>query len=108
MQAIGARSRAFDIAAQPKRYREDLIGEGTRQAVKVGLINRKEIYVSLSSFTSSCFWNKRFIQRPSNKPSTAQLQGKVQRTVHTTLNLASEHKLSLLLGLSFITYSTPL
>jgi hypothetical protein len=37
---------AFDTAAQPKHYREDLVGDAIREAFSVGLFtNRSEIYV---------------------------------------------------------------
>jgi diketogulonate reductase-like aldo/keto reductase len=38
--------RAIDTAAQPKHYREDLVGEGIRRAASEGLVKREDIYVS--------------------------------------------------------------
>lgn len=46
-QALGAGFRAIDVAAQPKHYREDLVGEGIRAALKDGYVKREDIYVRL-------------------------------------------------------------
>ena len=37
--------RAVDTAAQPKHYREDLVGKGIRRAIRDGIIRRDEIVV---------------------------------------------------------------
>lgn len=46
VQALKAGFRGIDTAAQPKHYREDLVGEGVRQAVREGLVRREDLYVS--------------------------------------------------------------
>lgn len=46
-QAIKLGFTAFDTAAQPKHYREDLVGQAIREAFEVGLVkDRVDIYVS--------------------------------------------------------------
>lgn len=44
-QAILSGFRAFDTAAQPKHYREDLVGDAVRKAIKGGIVKRHELYV---------------------------------------------------------------
>lgn len=46
--ALKAGFRAIDTAAQPKHYREDLVGEGIRKAIAEGIVKRENIYVSAS------------------------------------------------------------
>lgn len=45
-QALCSGFRAVDTAAQPKHYREDLVGDGIRRAVKEGNVSRDELFVS--------------------------------------------------------------
>lgn len=44
-EAILSGFRAVDTAAQPKHYREDLVGEGIRDALKEGGLRREDLYV---------------------------------------------------------------
>ena len=44
--ALKAGFRAVDTAAQPRHYREDLVGEAIRDAVNTGVVDRKDIHVS--------------------------------------------------------------
>lgn len=44
-QAINAGFRAIDTAGQPKNYREDLVGEGIRRAIKEGTVRREDLHV---------------------------------------------------------------
>jgi diketogulonate reductase-like aldo/keto reductase len=46
LQAIRSGFTAIDTAAQPKHYREDLVGSAVRKAVSEGLVARKDLYVS--------------------------------------------------------------
>ncbi|KAI9370503.1 NADP-dependent oxidoreductase domain-containing protein [Aspergillus egyptiacus] len=50
-QAISAGFRGIDTAAQPKHYREDLVGEGMRRAISDGTARREDLYVQ-TKFTS--------------------------------------------------------
>lgn len=47
-KALRAGFRAVDTAAQPKHYREDLVGEGIRRAIREGIVRREDLYVSVS------------------------------------------------------------
>jgi diketogulonate reductase-like aldo/keto reductase len=47
-QAIKAGFRAIDTAAQPKHYQEDLVGDGMRRAIREGIVNREDLFVSHS------------------------------------------------------------
>jgi hypothetical protein len=51
-QAIHAGFRAIDTAAQPKHYREDLVGKGIERTIREGFVKREDLYVGvfLSSF----------------------------------------------------------
>ncbi|KAL3450390.1 NADP-dependent oxidoreductase domain-containing protein [Aspergillus insuetus] len=50
-QAISAGFRAVDTAAQPKHYREDLVGDGIRRAIGDGVVRREDLYIQ-TKFTS--------------------------------------------------------
>ena len=45
-QALASGFRAVDTAAQPKHYREDLVGEGIRRAIRDGTVRREDLHVS--------------------------------------------------------------
>ena len=45
-QALCSGFRAVDTAAQPKHYREDLVGDGIRRAINEGKVSRDELFVS--------------------------------------------------------------
>ena len=47
-QAISSGFKGVDTAAQPKHYREDLVGDGIRRALSEGKVKRDEIFVSIS------------------------------------------------------------
>ena len=50
-QALTAGFRAFDTAAQPKHYREDLVGQAVREIILDGRVARGDLYVSLSKMS---------------------------------------------------------
>lgn len=45
-EALEAGFRAVDTAAQPRHYREDLVGDSLRQAYQDGRIKREDLFVS--------------------------------------------------------------
>lgn len=47
--ALRAGFRTLATAAQPRHYREDLVGDGIRRAVRHGLVTREDLFVSTSS-----------------------------------------------------------
>ena len=44
-QALSSGFKGIDTAAQPKHYREDLVGEGIRRALDVGKVSRDDLFV---------------------------------------------------------------
>jgi hypothetical protein len=52
-KALCAGFRAVDTAAQPKHYREDLVGAGIRRAIQEGVVRREDIYVSIIEISST-------------------------------------------------------
>lgn len=44
-EAIKAGFRGIDTAAMRKHYREDLVGEGIRRAIREGIVRREELYI---------------------------------------------------------------
>ena len=50
-QALSNDFRAIDTANQPKHYREELVGDGIRRAIRAGKVARAEIYVQ-TKYTS--------------------------------------------------------
>lgn len=50
--AVLAGFRAFDTAAQPKHYREDLLGDAFRDLYDQKIISRDELFVSFELTTS--------------------------------------------------------
>ncbi|KZF20539.1 putative aldo-keto reductase [Xylona heveae TC161] len=65
-EALNRGFTAIDVAAQPKHYREDLVGEALRRTVKEGKIQRKNVFlqtkftpVNVRASVSSSLWNLR-------------------------------------------------
>lgn len=50
-KAIESGFRAIDVAAQPKHYREDLVGNGIRESIEGGYVKREDLYVSYSQYS---------------------------------------------------------
>jgi len=48
IDALKAGFTAVDTAAQPRHYREDLVGEALRSAYKSGICRRENLFVSAS------------------------------------------------------------
>ena len=59
-QALCSGFRGVDTAAQPKHYREDLVGKGIRRALTEGRVSREELFVSrivpYEALLHSCLW----------------------------------------------------
>jgi diketogulonate reductase-like aldo/keto reductase len=49
-EALKAGFRGVDTAAQPRHYNEKLVGDGIRRAISEGLVDRKDLFVSLTLF----------------------------------------------------------
>lgn len=52
LKAFRCGYRSFDTAAQPKHYREDLVGEAIRQILAEGAIERRDLFVGFLGFSS--------------------------------------------------------
>jgi len=53
-EALSAGFRRVDTAAQPRHYREDLVGEALREAYSEENVRREDIYVSFSQDIATC------------------------------------------------------
>lgn len=81
--ALKAGFRAVDTAAQPKHYREDLVGEGIRKAITEGIVKREDIYVS--TLKPCILWNflaHYILMSNSSKQNTPQSQDRIRMTCH--------------------------
>lgn len=78
--ALKAGFRAIATAAQPKHYREELVGEGIRRALSEGLVTREDIFVQ-TTFTPYPS------QDPANLPydPSAPLEGQVETSLANSL-----------------------
>lgn len=79
-QAICSGFKGIDTAAQPKHYREDLVGEGMRRALTENRISRGDLYIQ-TKFTSVNG------QDPSKMPynPTASISEQVHTSVRSSL-----------------------
>jgi diketogulonate reductase-like aldo/keto reductase len=84
-QAIKAGFRGIDTAAQPKHYREDLVGEGIRRAVSEGIVSRKDLYIQ-TKFTSPSGQNPNSMPYDSALPIPSQVHASVSSSL---VNLAT-------------------
>ncbi|KAF9884937.1 stress-responsive transcription factor hsf1 [Aspergillus nanangensis] len=82
LQALTAGFRAVDTAAQPKHYREDLVGDGIRRAIRDGTVRREDLHVQ-TKFTSING------QNPDNMPYDAQAS--VTDQVHASISSSLNH-----------------
>lgn len=46
-KALSAGFKGIDVAAQPRHYREDLVGVGLRKALAEGKVKRGDLFVSI-------------------------------------------------------------
>ncbi|OJJ32755.1 hypothetical protein ASPWEDRAFT_42781 [Aspergillus wentii DTO 134E9] len=81
-QALQAGFRAVDTAAQPKHYREDLVGEGIRRAIHDGTVRREDLHLQ-TKFTSVQG------QSPDNMPYDPTAS--VADQVHASINSSFKH-----------------
>ncbi|KAA8642861.1 hypothetical protein EYZ11_009690 [Aspergillus tanneri] len=81
-QALRAGFRAVDTAAQPKHYREDLVGEGIRKAIRDGTVRREDLHIQ-TKYTSVQG------QSPNNMPYDANAS--VTEQVHASIRSSLQH-----------------
>ncbi|KAH8593343.1 putative aldo-keto reductase [Bisporella sp. PMI_857] len=75
-QAIKAGFRGVDTAAQPRHYREKLVGDGIKRAIKEGIVTRDQLYIQ-TKFTPPSG------QDPNNMPYT--LQQSFEDRIHASI-----------------------
>ena len=59
LDAVAGGFRGFDVAAQPKRYREDLVGVALREAIHTGVVSRADLFVSTCCTVVVCDVDKK-------------------------------------------------
>lgn len=64
-QAVRSGFRGVDTAAQPKHYRENLVGEGLRSVLRDGVCLREDLFVSQKGFISAKLWPQKEIVHKS-------------------------------------------
>ncbi|KKK22449.1 aldo-keto reductase (AKR) [Aspergillus rambellii] len=79
-QALGAGFRAIDTAAQPKHYREDLVGEGIRRALGHGTVRREDLYIQ-TKFTSVQGQNLDDMPYDRKAPVTDQVHASIKSSL---------------------------
>ncbi|RDW92844.1 putative aldo-keto reductase (AKR) [Aspergillus mulundensis] len=87
-QAISSGFRAVDTAAQPKHYREDLVGEGIRRALADGIVRREDLYIQ-TKFTSVHGQNPDDMPYNPNDSVTDQVHASVRSSLHNLRSSAS-------------------
>ncbi len=72
----GTAWKGDDTAAQPKHYREDLVGDGVRRAIREGIVARGDLFVRAAPVSCALlvteWWEARFLGRrvPALDPVT--------------------------------------
>ncbi|KAL4805026.1 NADP-dependent oxidoreductase domain-containing protein [Aspergillus unguis] len=87
-QAIRSGFRAVDTAAQPKHYREDLVGEGIRRAISDGTVSREDLYVQ-TKFTSVHGQNPDDMPFDPKDSVTDQVHASVKSSLHNLRSSAA-------------------
>ncbi|KAK0514761.1 hypothetical protein JMJ35_003378 [Cladonia borealis] len=80
-QALCSGFRAVDTAAQPKHYREDLVGDGIRRATKEGKVSRDELFIQ-TKFTSIHGQDPNKMPYDPNLPITDQIHTSIKSSLH--------------------------
>ncbi|PYH48487.1 putative aldo-keto reductase (AKR) [Aspergillus saccharolyticus JOP 1030-1] len=80
-QALRTGFRAVDTAAQPKHYREDLVGEGIRRAFKDGAIQRKDLHIQ-TKFTSVRGQDPKDMPYDPKTSVTDQVHASIRSSLH--------------------------
>jgi len=75
-QALKAGFRGIDTAAQPRHYREKLVGDGIRRAISEGIVSRENLYIQTKYTPISG-------QDPENMPYSASQS--LADQVHTSI-----------------------
>lgn len=93
-QALTHGFGGVDTAAQPKHYREDLVGEGIRRGISQGKVRRENLYVR--NLDIPFHWKDIFpgltAVHDRFKPNTPLLAAKIQITCPTIPSLRSQSR----------------
>ncbi|KAH0560079.1 hypothetical protein GP486_003401 [Trichoglossum hirsutum] len=76
VQALRSGFLGVDTAAQPKHYREDLVGDALRQAIIEGTVRRRDVYLQ-TKFTSVGGQNKNDMPYDPSLPIPEQVRASV-------------------------------
>ena len=79
-QALCSGFRGLDTAAQPKHYREDLVGEGLRRALNEGKISREDLFIQ-TKFTSIHGQDPNRIPYDANSNLTEQVHASIKSSL---------------------------
>lgn len=79
--ALRSGFRAVDTAAQPKHYREDLVGDGIRRAIREGIVKREDIYLQ-TKFTSVHGQDPTNMPYNPNASITEQVHASIKSSLH--------------------------
>ncbi|EEQ91840.2 aldo-keto reductase [Blastomyces dermatitidis ER-3] len=79
-QALSAGFKGVDTAAQPKHYREDLVGEGLRRALAEGKVKREDLYVQ-TKYTPIGGQDPHSVPYDPSSPIAAQIHSSVKSSL---------------------------
>ncbi|KAI9858829.1 MAG: hypothetical protein M1813_007296 [Trichoglossum hirsutum] len=81
VQALRSGFQGVDTAAQPKHYREDLVGDALRQAFLEGTLRRRDVYLQ-TKFTSVGGQDKTNMPYDPSSPIPEQVRASVASSLH--------------------------
>ncbi|PGH03451.1 hypothetical protein GX51_04025 [Blastomyces parvus] len=79
-QALSAGFKGIDTAAQPKHYREDLVGEGVRRVLAEGKVKREDLYVQ-TKYTPISGQDPHSVPYDPSSPIAAQIHSSVKSSL---------------------------
>lgn len=88
-EALSAGFRAIDTAAQPKHYREDLVGDALRDCFEHGIVKREQLFVRNTFMPRS---NLQLLTITRSKPNSHLPMAKTRATCHMTIQPLSNNK----------------
>lgn len=80
-QAIKAGFTGVDTAAQPRHYREDLVGEGIRRALEGGKTKREDLYIQ-TKYTPPAGQDPNNLPYDPTSPVEAQVHASIVSSLH--------------------------
>ena len=80
-KAITAGFTGVDTAAQPRHYREDLVGEGVRRALGGGKVKREDLYIQ-TKYTPPAGQDPNNLPYDPTSPVEAQVHASIKSSLH--------------------------